>query len=174
MNVVNQEGSPAYNYLQELAHKNIIEIRTKKNFTSEFGTWLYWVCKTKPSIWNLFGFLFYPYLIFYYSLSFAFIWLPLLFIIMKFSWWYWLLSFLIGITVVPLFIKRVIDAVGQGFIIFDALQNEELFDDLWQNNFIGILGKETYISPGTGIATPKIIINSPHDWREEIFELEKS
>jgi hypothetical protein len=85
--------------------------------------------------------------------------------------------FYLLMILIPILIKRFLNSVGQGFIIYDAQNNEKVFDILWKNQVIGIFSTETKedlvinevnLSKGRK-PIPKIIIDSyGQDWREEL------
>lgn len=155
-------NSGEFTFLQELLKRKIFKILLKKTLKDEFGVWLHWSCKTRPSFLNGFGITWYIYWIF----SSEWFWIPFaIFMGYKFTWLYLLL-----ILVSPL-ITRLLRPVGHGFLIYDAQVNEELFDDLWNNNLVGIASTEMYTSPGSGKATPKIIIMPPQAWKDEMHVL---
>jgi hypothetical protein len=150
--------------LDDLINKGKLELRIKKSLNKKdvFGIWFFWYCKTKPSVLNLFGNAFYVYFI----LTTDWFWLPLaVFIGFKFGWIYGLLTW-----VVHYIIQRIVfSGIGQGFMLYDAQHNENLFDDLWQNQSIGILSVKKRDSVMHEDGVPVIIID-PHnqDWRKEI------
>ena len=150
--------------LQGLIHKEKLELRTKKSLYKNdiFGVWLYWYCKTKPSALNLCGNAYYIYFI----LTTDWLWLPLaIFIGFKFSWLYGLLIWLIHYIVQ----KKILSEIGQNLMIKDALINEVLFDDLWNNQAIGIMSVKKHESAIHKDGVPDLIIDpSNQNWREVI------
>ena len=69
----------------------------------------------------------------------------------------------------PLLITRLFKPIGQGFLIYDAQNNENLFDDLWTNQAIGIMSTAKHESMIRDNNIPDIIIDPYNqDWKEEI------
>ena len=155
--------------LQNLIKENKAALRTKKvkNAGHYFFLWIYWDCTTRPSILNLFG---KSYLLIWYVLLNDVVWIAvsiILAIVMN-NWFFLLL------IAVPMILKIfILNPIGQGFIIYDAQHNEELFDDLWQNQLIGIFSVKKHESPIHKEGTPDIIIDPYNmDWRVEINRAE--
>lgn len=94
------------------------------------------------------------------------LWLPLaIFIGFRFGWPFGLLAWVAHYIMQ----KNILSRIGQGFMIYDAQNNEDLFDDLWQNQFIGIVSAKKHESLIHKDGVPDIIIDpSNDDWREEI------
>lgn len=159
--------SEEFTKLQHLIKDNKAELRLKKSWSRKdiFGIWLYWYCKTKPSVLNLFGKSF----ILYWLFSSEWLWIPLSIILsIIISNWFFLLCILI-----PFLITRLLAPIGQRFIFHDAQNNEDLFDDLWQNQAIGIMSVRKHESLIHKDSVPDIIIDpSNHDWRVEISKAE--
>lgn len=153
--------------LQDQINKGDLELMIKKSLYRQdiFGVWLYWHCKTKPSALNLFGKAYYLYFVF----TMDWLWLPLvIFVGVRFGWLFgvilWIAHYFMQ--------KKVFAGIGQGFTIYDAQNNEDLFDDLWQNQFIGIVSTKKRESNIHKDGVPEIIIDpSGDDWREKIATL---
>lgn len=72
----------------------------------------------------------------------------------------------------PFLITRLLKPFGYGFLIYDAKNDEGLFDDLWANKFIGITSTAKYESMVHKNGTPDIIIGPYNqDWREQIDKI---
>jgi hypothetical protein len=70
---------------------------------------------------------------------------------------------------VPFIITHLLGLVGQGFIIYDTQNNEDLFEDLWRNQAIGIASVKKRESMIHKDGVPEILIDSYNrDWRGEI------
>lgn len=160
--------SDEFKTLQYLIKKGEFDLILKRSITRNniFGVWLYWYCKTKPSVINIFGTSFYIYYIF----SNDWLWLALSVIIgYKFGWMLGLLTWAIHYFIQ----KHVFDGIGQGFMLYDAQTNEELFDELWQNQSIGIVSVRKHKSPIHREGVPDMFIDSrSHDWKKELNKLD--
>lgn len=78
--------------------------------------------------------------------------------------WFFLLC-LLG----PFVIGSFLGAIGHGFIIYDAENDEELFDDLWQNQAVCIASVKKRESVTHKGGVPEIMVTPYNqDWREEI------
>jgi len=79
--------------------------------------------------------------------------------------------YLLGILM-PFLITRLLEPIGQGFIIYDAQNDEVLFDDLWANKAVGIMSVAKHESVIHKNGVPDIIIDPYNqDWREQIIKL---
>lgn len=156
--------SDEFKKLQDLINKGKLELKIKKSLSRQdiFGIWFYWQCKKKPAVINLFGTAYYIYFV----LTMDWLWLPLaIFIGFKFGWIYGLLTWLVHYIVQ----KKILSRIGQDFMIYDAQRNENLFDELWQNQSIGILSTRKKGSLVQKDGVPEVIIDPHrHDWRKEI------
>ncbi len=159
--------SEEFTRLQHLIKDNKAELRLKKSWLRKdvFGVWLYWYCKTKPSVLCLFGKSF----ILYWIFSSEWLWIPLSIVLSIIrNNWFFLLCILI-----PFIVERVLAPVGQSFTISNAQSNEDYLDDLWQNQAIGIVSVKKHASPIHQNGTPDIIIDSyGQDWKKEISKVE--
>jgi hypothetical protein len=153
--------------LQQLIKENKAELRLKKPKTpcQHFFLWLYWDCETRPSILNLYG---KSFTLVYWVLLNELVWIVLSIVLAIIVNWFFLLCIL-----VPVIIKPLLNPIGQGFMIYDAQHNEDLFDDLWQNQAIGIFSSKKHESLVHKDGVPDIIIDPySQDWRDEIGRAE--
>ncbi|MDP1760184.1 MAG: hypothetical protein Q8L01_01880 [Candidatus Woesebacteria bacterium] len=148
--------------LQNSIKENKIELKLKKSIKDNFGVWIYWFSETKkPKIfWKII-------FVFYWLFSGDWFWIPLSIILaIKIN-----LFYLLGILM-PFLITRLLKPVGQGFIIYDAQNDEVLFDDLWANKAIGIMSVAKHDSVIHKDGVPDMIIDPYNrDWRKEINKL---
>lgn len=146
--------------LQKLIKENKVELRLKKILKDSFGVWLYWYSETKLKSKGL--------VYFYWFISSEWLWIPLAIIIsIKTNYFYLLL------IIVPFIITKIFKPIGEGFMIYDAKNNEALFQELWDNKFIGIFSMEKGESLIFKDGGPKFIIDSYRDnWRDEIIKYE--
>ncbi|MBF0595212.1 MAG: hypothetical protein HQL22_09615 [Candidatus Omnitrophica bacterium] len=151
-----------YKRLQELLKSNILRLELKNSLKDLFGLWVYWQCKTKPSVINLFGKAF----LLYWIISCDWVWVPLAIVLaIKISWWFLL------IILTPYVITQILGFWGRGFILFDVANDENFFDDLYRNSFIGIFSAANRDSMLHKEGVPEKIILYPKDWRREIESL---
>lgn len=145
--------------LQNLIKEKKVEIRLKKSVKDPFGIWIYWFSETKKP-----KFFWKTIFIFYWLFSSEWFWIPFSIILtIKIN-----LFYLLGILM-PFLITRLLKPIGQGFIIYDAQNDEVLFDDLWTNKAIGIMSIAKHESVVHKNGVPDIIIDSHNqDWREQI------
>ncbi len=145
--------------LQNLIKEGKIELRLRKSLRDTFGFWIYWVSEIKKPkmFWKI-------CFAFYWLFSSALFWIPCSIVLaIKINKLY--LLFLL----IPFLIKRLSGPIGQGFIIYDAQNDEVLFDDLWANKAIGIMSIAKHESVVHKNGVPDIMIDPhKHDWREEI------
>lgn len=145
--------------LQNLIKNGKIELKLKKSLKDTFGIWIYWISETKKPkvLWKTF-------FVLYWLFSSEWFWLPFsIFLAIKINWLY-LLCILI-----PFLITKLLRPIGQGFIICDAQNDENLFDDLWANQLIGIMSTAKHESVVHRNGIPDTIIDSySHDWREKV------
>jgi hypothetical protein len=153
--------SDEFKRLQRLINSKQVELKLKKSLNDTFGIWLYWISETKKPkfIWKIFFRM-------YWLFSSEWFWIPLsIFLAIKMNLFY-LFGFL-----VPFLVTKIFKPIGQGFIIYDAQKNEELFDDLWDNQQIGIMSTKMSGSVLDQKEFPEIIIDSfNQNWREEIIK----
>ncbi len=153
--------SDEFKKLQKLIKNKQVELRLKKTLKDTFGVWIYWISETKKPkfVWKIF-------FIIYWLFSSEWFWVPFSIVLaIKINWLY-----LFGILM-PFLIKKLFKPVGQGFIIFDAQNDEVLFDDLWVNRQIGIMSTKTRESAIHKDGVPEIIIDPYNqNWRDEIFK----
>lgn len=158
--------SEEFTKLQNLIKEGKVELLLKKSWRKNniFGLWLCWYCKEKPSILNLYGRSF----VLYRLLIWDWLWIPLSIILaVKFSWLF-LLCLLAPFTIVSL-----LGPIGHGFVIYDAQNNEDFFDDLWQNQAISIASVKKHESMIHKDGVPEImIVPYNQDWREKIGKVE--
>lgn len=64
--------------------------------------------------------------------------------------------------------KNILNGIGQGFMTYDALKDEDMFDALWENKIISI--ESTDFQKGSISKKGSIFIYPPQDWREKINE----
>lgn len=151
--------SQEFSKLQNLIKENKAELRLKKSVKDTFGIWIYWFSETKKPkvIWKtVFGF--------YWLFSSEWFWLPFSVVLaIKINKLY-----LLGLLA-PFLVTRLLKPIGQGFLIYDAQNNEVLFDDLWTNKIIGITSMKKHKSMIHKNGVPDITIDSYNqDWREQI------
>lgn len=154
--------SEEFTKLQNLIKEGKAELLLKKSWRRNdiFGLWLHWHCKEKPSLINFYGKSF----ILYRLLIWDWLWIPLSIILAVKISWLFLLCLLTPFTIVSL-----VGPIGHGFIIYDAQNDEDLFDDLWQNQAISIASVKKHESMVHKNGVPDImIVPHKHNWREEI------
>jgi hypothetical protein len=156
--------SEEFTHLQHLIKENKATLSLKKSRIlggQHFFLWLYWDCETRPSILNLFG---KSFIFLHWVLLNELVWLALSIVLAILINWFFLLCIL-----VPVIIKALLNPIGQGFMIYDARNNEDLFDDLWQNQEICIMSVKRHESPIHKDGVPDIIIEPYNqNWREKI------
>jgi len=147
--------------LQNLIKEGKVELKLKKSVKDTFGIWIYWFSRT-----GRYKFFWKTIFILYWLLSSEWFWIPLSIILaIKVNKLY-LLGFLI-----PFLITKLLKSIGQGFMIYDAQNDEVLFDDLWANKSIGIMSTTKHESVIHKSGVPDIIIDSYNqDWREQIIK----
>ena len=110
--------------LRNMYEKGEVCFVFKKSPGDLLGLWLYWVCKTKPSIFNLFGFLFYLYWI----ISNDFTWIIVIaYLSITRSWWFLVLW---GFRYIS---WRITNEIVKRLLISDLFRSRELFDELLEN-----------------------------------------
>lgn len=151
--------SKEFSQLQNLIKERKVEIRLKKSVKDTFGIWIYWFSETKKP-----KFFWKTIFISYWLFSSEWFWIPISIILaIKVNKLY-LLGFLM-----PLLITRLLKPIGQGFIIYDAQNDEVLLDDLWANKAIGIMSITKHESVIHKSRVPDIVIDPYNqDWREQI------
>lgn len=149
-----------FKLLKELVKENKLTLRFK-NSSDPFGIWLHWICKLKPSALNLYGYLFHVYFV----LTMDWLWLPLaIFVGFKFGWLYGVLAWVIHYIIQ----KHILSGIGQGFMAYDALKDEDLLDALWENHLISLASDSKKKSHETGAGLPELFIYPPQNWRSEL------
>lgn len=126
--------SDEFKKLQKLIKNNKVEFRLKRSFTNTFGFWIYWFSETKKPkfVWKTF------FIIYWLLSSFRFwIFVSIVLSVLKVNGIYLFAS------LTPFLIIRLFDEVGQGFIIYDAQNDEALFHLLWATNKIAIMITKT-------------------------------
>jgi len=146
--------------LQKLIEGKVVELRLKKKIKDNFYLWLYWYSKRKKP-----RFIWVPLYFTYWLFSSEWFWLPFSAVLaLEINKW-----FLLGL-VFPFTIRKILSPIGQGFLLYDAQNDEALFDGLWENKVIGIVSvmRRERLTYNDGV--PDIIIDSTiqSDWREQI------
>ena len=149
--------------LQKLVQEEKLELRLKKFLKDCFGIYLYWVCNTKPAASNLFGKAF----ILYWVITSDWFWIILAVIFaIKFTPWFLIL------ILVPFILTKLLEPVGLKMVITAVLENENLFEDLWKNQMIGIMSTKMRESVLHSGGVPEIIIDPINkNWKIEINKL---
>jgi len=154
------KNSNEFILLQNLIKENKIEIRFKKILKDTFGVWLYWYSEKKLKS-KIFWWL-------YWLISSEWLWTPLsIFISIKINYFYLLL------ILTPFVITKIFKPIGEGFLSYDARKDEVLFQELWDNKFIGLFSKERKESIIPQEELPVFIIDSfNQDWKSKIIKYE--
>lgn len=154
------KNSNEFILLQNLIKENKIEIIFKKTLKDTFGVWLYWYSEKKLKFKVLF------YL--YWLISSEWLWIPLsIFISIKINYFYLLL------TLIPFIITKIFKSIGEGFLSYEAKRDEVLFQELWDNKFVGIFSKSKIESLIHKEGVPNFVIDSLNqDWKVEIIKYE--